>query len=55
MTRGGKREGAGAKKQAPEDAKRRTITVSDDEYDKVREFLKEMRRKKDAGHNHPDA
>jgi hypothetical protein len=51
MTRGGKREGAGAPKQAPVDAKRRNILLTDDEYNKVREFLKEMRRKKDGNHN----
>jgi hypothetical protein len=41
---GGKRPGAGAKKQSPLDAKRRTFLLTDAEHKKVSEFIKELRR-----------
>ena len=40
---GGSRPGAGAKKQAPEDAKRRTFLLTDSEHKKVMEYIKNMR------------
>jgi|GEM_PF-2633793 len=40
---GGKREGAGRKKQVPEDAKKRGIMLTNAEYEKVLELLKSMR------------
>ncbi|WP_199883938.1 hypothetical protein [Anaerosinus massiliensis] len=42
-TWGGHREGAGAKKKAPDDAKRRNILMTDDEYEKVKSLLDELR------------
>lgn len=44
MAHGGKREGAGAKKKAPTDAKRRNILMTDTEYEKVKKLLDEMRK-----------
>ena len=41
--RGGKREGAGAPKLLPLDAKRRQIYLTDDEYEKVKEYIKQLR------------
>lgn len=40
---GGKRPGAGAKKRTPPDAKRHNITVTDDEFIKVVELIKNLR------------
>jgi hypothetical protein len=47
MTRGGKREGAGAKKLHPVNAKRRQIPLTDEEYQKVKEYVKMLRGKKE--------
>jgi hypothetical protein len=44
--RGGKREGAGAKKQAPADAKRRTLLLTDKELELVRQYIKLIREAK---------
>jgi hypothetical protein len=40
---GGKRPGAGSKKRTPPGAKRRTFLLSDDEYKKAKEYLKQIR------------
>ena len=40
---GGARPGAGSKKQAPPEAKRRTFLITDDEHLKITEFIKQMR------------
>ena len=40
---GGPRPGAGAPKQAPPDATRRTFLLTDDEHIKVREFIQQLR------------
>ena len=40
---GGKRPGAGAKKQAPADARRRMFLLTDTERDKVSEYIKQLR------------
>lgn len=42
-TWGGKREGAGAPKKHPEDAKRRQIPLTDDEYTRVLDFIQQLR------------
>lgn len=41
---GGKREGAGAKKKAPVEARRRVVLMTDAEYEKVKKLLDEMRK-----------
>jgi hypothetical protein len=52
MTRGGPRTPAPGKKLGrPAVGRMRSIRMSDEEYDKVREYLKELRRKKDGNHN----
>ena len=43
MSHGGKREGAGAKKQAPEGATRRTFLLTDKEHQKVKEYIAKLR------------
>jgi hypothetical protein len=43
---GGKREGAGAKKLTPPNARRRNILVTDEEYQKVKEYIKLLREEK---------
>jgi len=40
---GGKRPGAGSKKQAPPDAKRRTLLVTDSEHAIIKEFIQKIR------------
>lgn len=40
---GGKRAGAGAKKTAPLDATRRTFLIIDEEYQLIKEYLKQLR------------
>jgi hypothetical protein len=47
--RGGKREGAGAKKLHPIDAKRRQIPLTDEEHQKVLAFIKQLRSDKHEG------
>ena len=43
---GGPRPGAGAPKQAPPDATRRTFLLTDNEHNKVREFINKLRAAK---------
>lgn len=43
---GGPRPGAGAKKQAPPDAKRKTFLLTDNEHQKVKEYIKQLRAAK---------
>ena len=43
QSHGGPRPGAGAPKQAPPDATRRTFLLTDDEHIKVREFIQQLR------------
>lgn len=43
---GGKREGAGAKRTLPVGARRRTLSMTDREYEKVKEYLLTLRNKK---------
>jgi hypothetical protein len=40
---GGSRPGAGSKKQAPADAKRRTFLITEVEHDILKEYLKRIR------------
>lgn len=40
---GGRRKGAGAKRQLPPDARVRSVKMTDTEYEKVKEFLKSLR------------
>ena len=40
---GGYRPGAGAKKQAPPGARRRTFTITDNEHAQVTEYIKQLR------------
>lgn len=40
---GGPRPGAGSKKQAPPDAKRRTFLLTDTECDKIKNYIKQLR------------
>ena len=40
---GGKRKGAGAKKTLPEGAKKRALSMTDEERERVKEFLKKLR------------
>jgi hypothetical protein len=40
---GGNRPGSGRKKETPTEAKRRSITVTDEEYTKIQEDIKAMR------------
>ncbi len=40
---GGKRKGAGAKRRLPEGAKKRALAMTDEEREKVRDFLKKLR------------
>ena len=42
---GGKRPGAGAKKQASPNAKRRTFLLTDDEHEKIKEYIRRLRLK----------
>lgn len=42
---GGKRKGAGAKRQLPKGAKKRALAMTDEERDKVKDFLKKLRSK----------
>jgi len=48
MQHGGKREGAGAKKQAPADAKRRNFLITDTEHQLMKEYLKQLRSAKNG-------
>jgi hypothetical protein len=41
---GGYRPGAGAKKQAPPDAKRRVMLLTDTEHEKVKELITQLRK-----------
>lgn len=43
---GGHRKGAGAKKTLPEGARRRTLSMTDREYEKVKAYLITLRNKK---------
>lgn len=43
---GGKRKGAGAKRILPVGARRRALSMTDREYEKVKKFLEELRRNK---------
>ncbi|MHB8916550.1 MAG: hypothetical protein ACYC4H_00870 [Desulfocucumaceae bacterium] len=40
---GGYRPGAGSKKQAPPDAKRRTFLLTDAEHEKAKDYIKQLR------------
>ncbi len=40
---GGRRKGSGAKKTLPAGAKKRALAMTDEEREKVREFLKKLR------------
>lgn len=42
---GGKRPGAGAKRTLPFGARRRTLSMTDEEYEKVKAFLAAWRKK----------
>ena len=42
-TWGGKRPGAGSKKKLPPNTKRRTFNITDDEWLKVKELIKQLR------------
>lgn len=44
-THGGKRPNAGAKKTLPQGAKRRAINATDNEWQKVKELIKQLRSK----------
>lgn len=46
MTHGGKRPGSGRKKTLPPDAKVRSITVTDEELIKIKEYIKKLRAAK---------
>lgn len=41
---GGRRKGAGAKRKLPPGARVRSVKMTDAEYEKVKEFLKKLRR-----------
>ena len=43
MNHGGKREGSGAKKQAPPNSTRRTFLLTDKEHQLIKEYLKKLR------------
>lgn len=43
---GGKRSGAGAKRTLPVGARRRTLSMTDQEYEKVKAYLMTLRNKK---------
>lgn len=45
---GGRRKGAGAKRRLPPDARVRSVKMTDEEYEKVKEFLKSIRMDKKA-------
>lgn len=45
-TWGGKRPGAGAKRTLPAGARRRTLSMTDQEYEKVKAYLMTLRNKK---------
>lgn len=47
--RGGKREGAGAKKQAPPEAKRHTLLLTPAELEQVKALILKLRGGKDNG------
>lgn len=40
---GGRRKGAGAKRRLPPGARVRSVKMTDEEYEKVKEFLKSIR------------
>lgn len=42
---GGKRPGAGAKRTLPVGARRRALSMTDEEYEKTKQFLKKERMK----------
>lgn len=42
---GGAREGSGRKRILPKGARQRNITLTDDEFKAVKEFVKEFRKK----------
>jgi hypothetical protein len=44
MASGGKREGAGRKKTVPGETKVRTFRLTDDEYEKLKAHLEELRK-----------
>ena len=46
---GGKRKGAGAKKTLPEGARTRSINMTDEECEKVKDFLKKLREGNENG------
>lgn len=43
---GGKRPGAGAKRTLPRGARRRTLSMTDREYEKIKKYLITLRNKK---------
>lgn len=45
---GGKREGAGAKRTLPVGARRRTLSMTDREYEKVKAYLVALRNKREV-------
>lgn len=45
---GGKRKGAGAKRTLPAGAKKRAIAMTDEECEKVRDFLKKLRERNES-------
>lgn len=45
---GGKREGAGAKKILPTGARTRSIRMTDEECEKIKEYLSELRSTKNG-------
>lgn len=46
---GGKRPGAGAKRTLPPGARTRSVRMTDEECEKVKDFLKKMREKNENG------
>ena len=49
---GGKRKGAGAKRTLPEGARTRSINMTDEEYENVKNTLNVIRREKTVSYTH---
>lgn len=46
---GGRRKGSGAKRTLPPGARTRSVKMTDEECEKVKDFLKKMREKNENG------
>lgn len=46
---GGRRKGSGAKRTLPPGARTRSVRMTDEECEKVKDFLKKMREKNENG------